>query len=230
MLSRTSKVLLKNVIKPNSMRAFSSGHLLVPISVKEDLPAEMKEGFPLTNAYFNELEASFEVFNEQCKKELSEMHTNKISNIIDAGGIEGWENQDLEQLTKTFEFDSFEQGNAFIQLVGKYCDSVDHHPEWSCQDGGKSVSVKLTSHFADNTVTIMDFELAQHMNSAYNDTKGQFSMYPRIQEKSLVSLCIGVGTFVTLMSVYNYMTSTKMANDVQMGNPLPRGDKVEAAI
>jgi len=64
MLSRTSKMLLKNVMKPNSMRAFSAGHLLVPISVKEDLPAEMKEGFPLTNAYFNELESSFETFNE----------------------------------------------------------------------------------------------------------------------------------------------------------------------
>ena len=226
MLSRTSKVLLKNVIKPRSMRAFSSGHLLVPISVKEDLPAEMKEGFPLTNAYFNELEASFEVFNEQCKKELSEMHTNKISNIIDAGGIEGWENQDLEQLTKTFEFDSFEQGNAFIQAVGKYCDSVDHHPEWKCHDGGKSVSVKLTSHFADNTVTIMDFELAQQMNVAYNDTKGQFNMYPRVSEKSLVHLSIAVGTFVLCSSIFNYFTSFEHPSDVQRGAPINRGADV----
>jgi len=158
------------------------------------------------------------------------MHTNKISNIIDAGGIEGWENQDLEQLTKTFEFDSFEQGNAFIQEVGKYCDSVDHHPEWNCADGGKSVSVKLTSHFADNTVTIMDFELAQQMNVSYNDTKGQFSMYPRFDEKKLVSLSIAVGGFVLFASYFNWLTSSRMENDIQKGVPLPRGAEVQAAI
>ena len=158
------------------------------------------------------------------------MHTNKISAIIDAGGIEGWENQDLEQLTKTFEFDSFEQANAFIQEVGKYCETIDHHPEWTSHDGGKSVSVKLTSHFADNTVTIMDFELAQQMNVAYNDTKGSFKMYPMFQEKSLVSLSIAVGGFVALYSFWNYITSSRMENDVQKGAPLPRGAEVQAAI
>ena len=138
----------------------------------------MKEGFPLTTAYFNELNNEFKVFNERCVDELKEMNQTKITNIIDRGGIEGWEDTgNLDAFTKTFEFDSFEEGQAFVQAVGKFCETKDHHPEWTCLDGGKSIHVKLTSHFADNKVTLFDFELAEHMNQAYNETRGSFKMF-----------------------------------------------------
>ncbi len=37
-------------------------------------------------------------------------------------------------------------------------------------DGGKTVEVRLTSHFAGNKVTRLDFQLAEAMNEAYSIT------------------------------------------------------------
>ena len=106
------------------------------------------------------------------------MNTNKINAIEDRGGDEGWkqhvEGDALVALTKTFEFDSFEKASAFMQVVSSYCDSKDHHPEWKSEKGGTSIHVKLTSHFAGNTVSLLDYELAEHMNKSFNDTQSTF--------------------------------------------------------
>ena len=202
-------------------RAFSN--LLVPIGQKAEVPAEMSSGFPLTTAYFNELNADFKQFNERCVDELKEMNQTRITNIIDRGGIEGWtDSGNLDSFTKTFEFDSFEQGQAFVQEVGKFCEAKDHHPEWTCLNGGKQIHVKLTSHFANNKVTLFDFELAEHMNTTYSDCSS-FTMFPRFQERQLVQACIGVGSFVALYSLFQWASSSKTENDVQRGAPLQRG-------
>ena len=151
------------------------------------------------------------------------MNQTRITNIIDRGGIEGWHDSgNLDSFTKTFEFESFEQGQAFVQAVGKYAEIKDHHPEWTCLNGGKSISVKLTSHFANNKVTLFDFEMAEHMNQVYNDTQG-FKMFPRFQERQIVNLCIGVGTFVFLYSGFQWLTTPSFENDIQRGAPLKRG-------
>jgi pterin-4a-carbinolamine dehydratase len=67
-------------------------------------------------------------------------------------------------MTKSFSFKSIDHAQAFMQEVGKFCSQKDHHPEWSSSDKGKTVSVRLTSHFAGNKVTLFDFQLAEHMN------------------------------------------------------------------
>ena len=152
------------------------------------------------------------------------MNQTRITNIIDRGGIEGWtDSGNLDSFTKTFEFDSFEQGQAFVQEVGKFCESKEHHPEWNCLNGGKSIQVKLTSHFANNKVTLFDFELAEHMNTTYSDTQGSFKMFPRFQERQLVHACIGIGSFVALYSYFQWMTQYSYENDLQRGAPLKRG-------
>ena len=106
------------------------------------------------------------------------MNTNKINAIEDRGGDEGWkqhvEGDALVALTKTFEFDSFEKASAFMQVVNVYADSKDHHPEWSSEKAGTCIHVKLTSHFAGNTVSLLDYELAEHMNKSFNDTQSTF--------------------------------------------------------
>ena len=93
------------------------------------------------------------------------MNENKIDNLISRGGTDGWSTVgELDALTKTFVFDNFEQANAFIQKVGKFAETKDHHPEWSSSNNGSQVHARLTSHFANNKVTIFDFELAENMN------------------------------------------------------------------
>jgi len=77
--------------------------LLVPIQGSSQPPAELADGFPLTKAYFNELENQQKAYNDKCVDELKEMNQNKITNIIDSGGIEGWhESGNLDSLTKSF--------------------------------------------------------------------------------------------------------------------------------
>lgn len=70
----------------------------------------------------------------------------------------------MSYLKKSFTFRSFEEAQAFVQEVGRFCEKKDHHPEWTVTDGGKTVAVTLTSHFAGNKVTLFDFQLAEHMN------------------------------------------------------------------
>ena len=65
------------------------------------------------------------------------MNENLIDNLISRGGTDGWSTVgELDALTKTFVFDNFEQANAFVQKVGKYAETKDHHPEWSSSNNG----------------------------------------------------------------------------------------------
>ena len=83
------------------------------------------------------------------------MNNNIIENIANRGGTEGWDVDEFS-MRKTFEFDSFEECQAFVMRVAKDAEEHDHHPEWNLSDGGKTLNVKLTSHFANNTVTRLD--------------------------------------------------------------------------
>ena len=115
----------------------------------------------MTNAFFANLEQEYAAYNEKCVNDLKEMNQTKINNIIERGGIEGWDDGgNLNALTKSFDFDTFEHAQHFVQTVGKWADKNDHHPEWNITNGGRTVNVRLTSHFANNTVTLYDFELA----------------------------------------------------------------------
>lgn len=73
--------------------------------------------------------------------------------------------------------------------------------------------MKLTSHFA-NAVTLYDFELAEQMNTSYNDTKSTYKMFPRITDKTLVNMCIATGTFVFAFSLFQWATLPSHETDV----------------
>ena len=84
--------------------------------------------------------------------------------------------------------------------------------------------MKLTSHFANNKVTLFDFELAEHMNFQYGEVKSDFKLFPRVSERNLVSLSIGVGSFVLFYSLWQYYTAPHyFETDVQRGSPLKQG-------
>jgi pterin-4a-carbinolamine dehydratase len=99
-------------------------------------------------------------------------------------------------LRKTFDFANFEQAQHFVQRVGKFCKEHDHHPEWHVVNGGKSVAANLTSHFAGNKATLLDFQLAEAMNKAYKITLKEHNMFPYISEKTWASFKIWFTVFL----------------------------------
>lgn len=64
--------------------------LLVPLPEKETLPFEVRTT-DLTDAELDKLQVSYKEFNARCADELKEMNQNRITNIIERGGVEGWE-------------------------------------------------------------------------------------------------------------------------------------------
>ena len=71
---------------------------------------------------------------------------------------------EVRYLAKTFEFDTFVQAAAFMQMVSKHCEAVAHHPEW--RNVYRRVAVSLTTWDARRRVTVQDLDVARFMNEA----------------------------------------------------------------
>ena len=52
-----------------------------------------------------------------------------------------------------------------MTLVGMATEKMNHHPEWTNEYN--KVSVKLTTHDANNTVTFKDHKIASIMDAAF---------------------------------------------------------------
>ena len=141
------------------------------------------------------------------------MNKNIIDNIAARGGTEGWRTTE-DELTKSFTFDSFEQAQAFCQGCTNFCNEKDHHPEWSSADGGRTINVRLTSHFAGNKVTRLDFELAEAMNKQCSVTSSSYSMHPRVDRGQWASITIGVGLFVLGSFFLRVITGSEFEENV----------------
>ena len=172
------------------------------------LPADLQTT-ALTDAEFSALDAKYKEFNEDCRSQLQEMNNNIVSNIEARSGNLGWTMaDDLSCMEKTFHFNSFEQGNAFVQGVVNFCNQKDHHPEWSVQDGGKQVHIRLTTHWAGNTVTRSDFELAEALNKAEIVSKSEFRQYPRFSAYQTATWQIAFAAFVLGPVAFKVATGT----------------------
>lgn len=146
------------------------------------------------------------------------MNKNIIENIVNRGGTEGWDT-DMYAMKKNFEFNSFEQAQAFVMRVAADAEEKDHHPEWSVS--GKTISVKLTSHFADNTVTRLDFELAEAMNNAFTETQGSYKMFPWLNPSQWASVKIGAGLFTLGVFAIKFMTGSNYEEKEIAPAPMP---------
>jgi 4a-hydroxytetrahydrobiopterin dehydratase len=69
--------------------------------------------------------------------------------------MQNWEDQN-NKLTKTFEFQSFEEAIEFMVRASKVISQMDHHPEWT--NVYNRVMVSLCTHDAGNVIT--------HVNTA----------------------------------------------------------------
>lgn len=73
------------------------------------------------------------------------------------GAHAGWERVG-EALTKTFSFDSYAAGIAFVVEVGFAAEGRDHHPELMV--GWRRVKVSWSTHDAGG-ITAVDAEMAE---------------------------------------------------------------------
>ena len=80
----------QTLVATQRLMSTSSSVLLVPLPEKEQLPFEVRNN-DLTVAELESLQVSFKEFNARCAEELKEMNQNRITNIIERGGVEGWE-------------------------------------------------------------------------------------------------------------------------------------------
>jgi 4a-hydroxytetrahydrobiopterin dehydratase len=74
------------------------------------------------------------------------------------GAHPGWEREG-GALARTFAFDSYAAGIAFVVRVGFAAEARDHHPDLSV--GWRKVKVAWSTHDAGG-VTALDTEMAEH--------------------------------------------------------------------
>ena len=77
------------------------------------------------------------------------------------GGLPGWSRKG-EVLTKTFTFDRFADGIAFVDRVARAADAMDHHPDIDIRY--TKVTTTLATHDAGG-ITQADLKLAQEIEA-----------------------------------------------------------------
>jgi len=83
--------------------------------------------------------------------------------------MQNWEAQN-NKLTKTFEFQSFEEAIEeaieFMVRASKVISQMDHHPEWT--NVYNRVMVSLCTHDAGNVITQKDHDLAAALDAVFS--------------------------------------------------------------
>jgi len=75
------------------------------------------------------------------------------------GGLAGWSRRG-DVLTKTFTFEKFADGIAFVGRVAKKADEMDHHPDIDIRY--TKVTLSLSTHDAGG-ITSSDLKLAERI-------------------------------------------------------------------
>jgi len=78
------------------------------------------------------------------------------------GSLPGWSRRG-DTLTKTFTFEKFADGIAFVDRVAKVADAMDHHPDIDIRY--TKITMSLSTHDAGG-ITQSDLTLAERIESA----------------------------------------------------------------
>ena len=70
--------------------------------------------------------------------------------------------EENNHLTKTFTFKDFTEAFGFMTKVAIVAEKLNHHPTWT--NTWNTVSFKLSTHDAGNTVTDLDHTLAKSID------------------------------------------------------------------
>ena len=79
-----------------------------------------------------------------------------------------WKEQN-NALHAQFKFKDFVQAFGFMSSVAIVAEKQNHHPEWS--NVYNTVTIKLTTHDAGNTITDKDKKLSESIEKIYNAYK-----------------------------------------------------------
>lgn len=121
-MSIATRRLLKSSVTANAplFRAAqrSMSTLLVPLEQRPELPAELGS-YELTTRELTDLEKSFKEFNASALEQLKEMNENKITNIIERGGVDNWITVSTSAIRLIFvgSRSLFSQENFRIRLI-----------------------------------------------------------------------------------------------------------------
>ena len=88
-------------------------------------------------------------------------------------------------------------------------------------NGGTTVEVTLTSHFAGNKVTRLDFELAEEMNEQYDRCLSSYKMHPRFTAGEWASIKIAVGALTFAIVARRLLTGSKYEQREQRAENFP---------
>ena len=70
-------------------------------------------------------------------------------------------------ITRDFLFKDFKEAFSFLQKVAEHAEEIQHHPEiWNIYN---KVSLRLTTHDADDQITALDIELAQKISKLISE-------------------------------------------------------------
>jgi 4a-hydroxytetrahydrobiopterin dehydratase len=78
------------------------------------------------------------------------------------GGLPGWTRRG-DVLTKTFSFEKFASGIAFVDRIAKVADEMDHHPDIDIRY--TKITTMLSTHDAGG-ITQSDLKLAERIERA----------------------------------------------------------------
>lgn len=77
------------------------------------------------------------------------------------GGLSGWSRKG-DALTKTYQFDTFAAGIAFVDRAAVVADEMNHHPDIDIRY--TKIMVSLSTHDAGG-ITRMDLDLATRLEA-----------------------------------------------------------------
>ncbi len=69
-------------------------------------------------------------------------------------------------LEATFEFQDFQKALDFVNIVWNIAQISNHHPDILIHEY-KNVTIRTTTHDADNTVTKKDYAIAKLIEASY---------------------------------------------------------------
>jgi 4a-hydroxytetrahydrobiopterin dehydratase len=80
--------------------------------------------------------------------------------------------EENNMLTRTFEFNNFVDAFAFMTKVAFEAEKMNHHPNWT--NVYNQVTITLNTHDAGNTVTEMDYKLADKIDKLFDGWGAKF--------------------------------------------------------